>query len=121
MAPVGGNKNFIGQEARNTPKQTFNIWTTYQLPLGFKIGGGAEFKSKRYGGAPTGTVAFNPNYVPSYTRWDAMVAYDQPKYSVKLNIQNLFDKLYYDALYDNGGFTVPGQARRVILSTEYKF
>ena len=121
VAPVGGNKNFIGQEARNTPKQTLNIWTTYQLPMGFKIGGGAEFKSKRYGGAPTGTAAFNPNYVPSYTRWDAMVAYEQPKYSVKLNVQNLFDKLYYDALYDNGGFTVPGQARRVILSTEYKF
>ena len=49
------------------------------------------------------------------------MAYEQPKYSVKLNVQNLFDKLYYDALYDNGGFTVPGQARRVILSTEYKF
>jgi hypothetical protein len=30
------------------------------------------------------------------------------------------DKVYYDALYDNG-FTVPGQARRFILSTEYKF
>lgn len=121
VAPANGNKNFIGKEPRNTPKQTFNLWTTYQLPMGFKVGGGAEFKSKRYGGAPTGSAAFNPNWVSSYTRWDAMVAYEQPKYSVKLNVQNIFDKLYYDALYDNGGFTVPGQARRFILSTEYKF
>ncbi len=121
VAPTNGNPNYIGQPPRNTPKQTFNLWTTYQLPMGFKIGGGMEFKSKRYGAAPTGTAAFNPNYVSSYTRWDAMVAYEQPKYTVKFNIQNLFDKLYYDALYDNGGFSIPGQARRFILSTEYKF
>lgn len=121
VAPGNGNPNFVGKMPRNTPKQTFNLWTTYRLPLGFKVGGGMEYKSKRYGGAPTGTAAFNPNWVPSYTRWDAMVAYEQPKYTVKFNVQNVFDKLYYDALYDNGGFTVPGQARRFILSTEYKF
>jgi catecholate siderophore receptor len=121
VAPGNGNPNFVGKLPRNTPKQTFNLWTTYQLPLGFKVGGGMEYKSKRYGGAPTGTAVFNPNWVPSYTRWDAMVAYEQPKYTVKFNVQNVFDKLYYDALYDNGGFTVPGQARRFILSTEYKF
>jgi catecholate siderophore receptor len=121
VSPTNGNKNFIGQEPRNTPRQTFNLWSTYQLPHGFKVGGGMEFKSKRYGAAPTGTAAFNPNYVSSYTRWDAMVSYDQPKYTVKFNIQNLFDKLYYDSLYDNGGFSIPGQARRFILSTEYKF
>jgi catecholate siderophore receptor len=121
VSPTNGNKNFIGQEPRNTPRQTLNLWSTYQLPHGFKVGGGMEFKSKRYGAAPTGTAAFNPNYVSSYTRWDAMVSYDQPKYTVKFNIQNLFDKLYYDSLYDNGGFSIPGQARRFILSTEYKF
>jgi len=121
VAPVTGNPNFVGKEPRNTPKRTLNLWSTYKLPLGFKVGGGVEYKSERYGGAPTGTAAFNPNKVPGYMRWDAMVSYEQPKYSVKFNIQNVFDKLYYDALYDNGGFTVPGQARRFILSAEYKF
>ena len=121
VAPGNGNVNFIGQMPRNTPRKTFNLWTTYQLPYDFKVGGGMEYKSRRYGGAPTGTAAFNPNWVDSYTRWDAMVSYDQPKYTVKFNVQNIFDKVYYDALYDNGGFTVPGQARRFILSTEYKF
>jgi catecholate siderophore receptor len=121
VAPGNGNPNFVGKSPRNTPKTTFNIWSTYRLPMGFKIGGGAEYKSKRYGASPTGTAQFDPNFIPSYVRWDAMVAYEQPKYTVKFNIQNLFDKLYYDALYDSGGFTVPGQARRFILSTEYKF
>ena len=121
VAPGNGNPNFVGQQPRNTPKTTVNLWTTYRLPMGFKVGGGAEYKSKRYGAAPTGTAAFNPNNVPSYIRWDAMVAYEQPKYAVKFNVQNVFDKLYYDSLYDNGGFVVPGQARRFILSGEFKF
>jgi catecholate siderophore receptor len=124
VAPCPVNPNLVGQTARNSPKFTFNLWTTYRLGMGWKVGGGVEHKSKRYGynpGTDTSTAAFNPNTVPGYTRWDAMVAYEQPKYTVKLNVQNLFDKLYYDALYDNGGFTVPGQARRFILSAEYKF
>jgi catecholate siderophore receptor len=36
-------------------------------------------------------------------------------------VQNLLDDVYYDALYDNGAFTVPGQGRRFILTGEYKF
>lgn len=121
VAPVIGNPNFVGQMPRNAPRQTFNLWSTYQLPLGFKVGAGMDYKSERYGAAPTGTAPFNPNWAPSYVRWDAMVAYEQPKYALKLNIQNLFDKLYYDAIYDNGGFVYVGQARRAILSAEYKF
>ncbi len=122
VAP-GANPNFVGQTARNSPKYTFNLWTTYKLPGGFKLGGGAEYKSRRYVYSPTSTVVapFNPNTAPGYVRWDAMAAWEQPKYTVKLNVQNLFNKLYYDALYDNGGFAVPGQARRIILSTEFKF
>ena len=120
VSPSAPDNSAVGQMPRNTPKLTANLWSTYQLPYGFKIGGGFEYKSKRTGYVPTRSYG-NPNTVPSYVRWDAMVAYEQPKYTVKLNVQNVFDKLYYDALYDNGGFTVPGQARRFILSTEYKF
>ena len=122
VAP-GANRNFIGQTPRNTPEQTANLWTTYKLFDGWKIGGGMEYKSERYGYQPAaaGTAAFNPNVAPSYVRWDAMVAYEQPSYNIKLNVQNLFDKLYYDALYDNGGFVYVGQARRFILNAEYKF
>lgn len=120
VSPSAPDNSAVGQMPRNTPKRTANLWTTYQLPAGFKIGGGLEYKSKRTGYVPTRSYA-DPNTIPSYTRWDAMLAYEQPKYTVKLNVQNIFDKVYYDALYDNGGFTVPGQARRVILSTEYRF
>ncbi len=64
---------------------------------------------------------FNPNAAPAYARWDAMLAYEQKQYTVRLNLQNLFDTVYYDAVYDNGGFTVPGTRRRVLLTGEFRF
>jgi catecholate siderophore receptor len=36
-------------------------------------------------------------------------------------VQNLFDKVYYDAVYDNGSFSVPGTNRKFILTGELKF
>lgn len=125
-----GNAGYIGQRARNTPKYTFNLWSTYKLSGGWKIGGGVEAKGDRYGFNPSGAgaiptlpgqTAFHPNTAPAYARWDAMLAYEQKKWGVRLNVQNLFDKVYYDAVYDNGSFSVPGTGRKVILTGEYKF
>lgn len=123
-----GNAGYIGQPARNTPKYTFNLWTTYKVTGAWKIGGGVEYKDERQGFNPSGAGAvptlngaYYPNTAPAYTRFDALVAYEQPKWAIRLNIKNLFDKLYYDSIYDNGGFTVPGTRRQAILTTELKF
>jgi len=58
---------------------------------------------------------------PGYTRWDAMVAYEEKKWAVRLNVKNVFNKVYYGDIYDNGPFSVPGNRRQAILTTEYKF
>jgi catecholate siderophore receptor len=50
-----------------------------------------------------------------------MVAYEQKRWALRLNVKNVFDTLYYDAVYDNGGFAVPGTRRAVILTGELKF
>ncbi|MBN8443074.1 MAG: TonB-dependent siderophore receptor [Thauera sp.] len=118
-----------GQMPRNTPAATFNLWTTYALGQGWKVGGGVEAKTERYAYSPSTANAsnifvngdFKPNTAPAYARWDAMLAYEQPKWAARLNVKNLFDKVYYDQVYDNGGFTVPGTRRTVILTGEYKF
>jgi len=129
----------VGQRPRNTPNATMNLWATYRFLPEWKAGLGFEAKANRlaYGVQTCGTASknattglwsysnctntFTPNTAPGYVRWDAMLTYDQPKYAVKLNIQNLLNKLYYSEVYDNGGFTVPGQGRRFLLSTELKF
>jgi catecholate siderophore receptor len=51
-SPCPVNPNLVGQVARNSPKFTFNLWTTYRLGMGWKVGGGVEHKSKRYGYNP---------------------------------------------------------------------
>jgi catecholate siderophore receptor len=120
---------FAGERARNTPIATFNLWTTYALTDAWKIGGGVEAKGERYAYVPTTVNAstsfvnghFNPNTAPGYARVDLMAAYEQPKWAVRLNVKNLMDKVYYDAVYDNGGLVVPGNRRQAIITTEYKF
>lgn len=124
------NPEYIGQRPRNTPPVTFNLWTTYALAPAWKLGGGVEYKDKRYGYNPSGAgpvptlpgnSAFHPNTAPAYARVDLMLAYEQPKWLVRLNVKNVFDKLYYDALYDNGAFSVPGTRRIAIVTGEAKF
>ncbi len=122
-----GNPEYLGKRARNTPKYTLNLWTTYKLGGGWKIGGGVEAKGNRHaflpnsaGPVPTLNGRYHPNTVPAYARWDAMIAYEQTKWAVRLNIKNVFDKLYWNDVYDNGAFAVPGPRRTVILTTEVK-
>ena len=60
--------------------------------------------------------------VPGYTRIDATVAYHQPKYDIRLNVLNLANRDYYDALIQSdGGRSVPGIGRIVLLTGTYRF
>ena len=122
------NPEYAGKRARNTPRYTFNLWSTYQVAPRWKVGGGVEAKGDREavnpsgaGPVPTLNGAYHPNTAPAYARWDAMVSYEQARWTWRMNVKNLFDKVYYDSVYDNGGFTVPGVRRTVILTAEYKF
>ncbi|MEQ1597825.1 MAG: TonB-dependent receptor [Methylotenera sp.] len=133
-APDVGDSRFEGERPRNTPSATFNLWTTYKLLGNWKVGGGIEAKGERYGYNPqqqasqtsvAGGVfengSFKPNTLPGYARVDALVAYEAQRWAVRLNVKNLLDKKYYDALYDNGAFSVPGNRRQAIVTTEFKF
>jgi len=123
------DERLAGQRARNTPIGTFNLWTTYAVTDAWKVGGGVEAKGERYAYNPSATNAsgsftnghFNPNAAPGYARVDLMASYEQPKWAVRLNVKNLLNKEYYDAVYDNGGLVTPGNKRQAIITTEYKF
>ena len=125
----GAAAGLVGQRARNTPRYTYNLWTTYKLDEHWKVGAGIEAKGDRYAYVPSsGTLptlapgtSFHPNTAPAYERVDALVSYEQLRWGVKLNVKNLFDKTYYDSVYDNGGFTVPGLRRTLIVTAEFKY
>ena len=91
-----------GNRLANAPQRNASLWSTYDLPgiAGLSIGMGANYVGER--------EANNSNTftLPSYTRWDSNVTYrfgQALRYRVQLNVQNLFDKRYYDS----GGSFVP--------------
>jgi catecholate siderophore receptor len=115
------NPNMVGQRPRNTPPYTANLWTTYRVGESWRVGGGIEAKGKRLAYGTGGTNPISMARVPDFIRADLMLAYEQPRYSVKLNVLNVFNKRYYESVYENGGFTVPGTERAFQLTTTLKF
>lgn len=104
-----------GHVPSNTPRNTLTFWTAYNLTPHWEIGGGPTYMSARY--------AANTNYVQvgGYTRWDAMAAYHAKQWDLRLNLLNLTNKFYYDALIpSDGGRSVPGVGRTLLATLEYR-
>ncbi|MFJ3045484.1 TonB-dependent receptor [Herbaspirillum chlorophenolicum] len=112
---ASGLDGTLGKIPVNTPKHTLTTWSTYDVAPHWQVGGGATYMSQRYANA-TNTVQ-----VGGYTRWDATVAYLQKDYDIRLNLFNLTNKMYYDALIQSdGGRSVPGSGRTAMLSVNYR-
>lgn len=107
------NPNEVGKWPLYTPPYTANLWTTYQLPYGWRIGGGLYASGGRYG------QNANTTYAPGYTRWDALVAYEQRDYAVRINLFNLFDTRYYETVYQ--AHVIPGTSRTIQATVELKY
>jgi catecholate siderophore receptor len=110
--------NINGNTPAQVPNVVGNIWTVYRLDGGWEVGGGARGQH--------GTWLTDRNdpgsQIPGYVIYDATVAYVQPKYEIRLNAYNLFDKLYYAGGYNNRPDRVlPGQPRSVSITARYSF
>jgi len=103
----------VGRPAANTPTNTGSLWSTYQFLPNWTFGAGADGQSKRN---PSHNSS---NWAPGYVKYDAMLKYDQPRYSVQLNLNNLLDKVYWQAVYN--GHAIAGPGRTVQLTTELRF
>lgn len=118
------NPAFIGLVPQNTAPYTGNLWTTYRLPYGFRVGGGLEAQGKRYiYASPASNLSPPPTLrnVPAYVKWDAMLAYEQPLYTLALNFINITNQYYYPSAYQNGGFANPGTPRSVMFTASLKY
>lgn len=105
----------VGRTPGLMPKITANIWATYRVSPGWRAGVGADGMSSRKPAlAETGL-----NRAPGYAKVDALVEYLSGPYTVRLNLKNLFDRVYADGLYR--GFTVPGETRAAQLTVSATF
>ncbi|MGY4417965.1 putative 2-oxoglutarate/Fe(II)-dependent dioxygenase YbiX [Bradyrhizobium sp. JR6.1] len=86
----------VGLPLANVAHQSFSMLTKYQLTDMWELGGQAVYRSKVYGG--TLLAANQGTSIPSYWRFDAFAEAKIDKHwTMKLFVNNIFDKRYYDA------------------------
>jgi catecholate siderophore receptor len=118
-----GTATNTGAQLQFSPKLTFTSWTTYTLPMGLQIGGGARYvdSSFRNGNANQATQA-NLAESPDYWVLDAMAAYDfNEQVSLQFNVQNLTDEFYLASLNNGGSRFVLGAPRTFLLTGRVQF
>lgn len=111
----------VGRPLANIAHQSFSLLSKYQLNDTWELGGQAVYRSKIYGG--TLLAANQGTSIPSYWRFDAFAeAKLDQHWKLKLFVNNIFDKRYYDALYQSAApfvLEAPGRAAYVVLSARY--
>jgi catecholate siderophore receptor len=111
----------VGLKLANVAHQSFSLLTKYQLTDVWELGGQAVYRSEIYGG--TLLAANQGTSIPGYWRFDAFAeAQIDKNWKVKLYVNNLFDKRYYDALYQSAApfvLEAPGRAAYLVISARY--
>ncbi len=103
-----------------TPKSAFTAWSTYRLPFGLTIGGGARYNGSLKRG--TDGAIGTPAYTDSYWVFDALASYPVNRhFDLQLNLYNLFDNDYVAAINKSGYRYTPGTPRSAMLTANIRF
>lgn len=118
---TAGYTTNVGLQLANIAHQSFNVLTKYQVLPDWEVGGQATYRSKIYGG--TLLAANQGTSLPDYWRFDAFVEHKVDKnLTIKLAVNNIFNKLYYDTLYQSAApFVMLGPGRVGYLVASAKF
>ncbi|MEH2201680.1 MAG: TonB-dependent siderophore receptor [Nostoc sp.] len=101
-----------GNYLNNVPKNSFNLWTKYEIQSGSLKGLGFGL-GLFYVGERQADLE-NSFQLPSYVRTDAAIFYKQGQLRAQLNFRNLFDVDYFESarsllrVYPGEPFTVQG-------------
>ena len=107
----------VGLNPGLTPAKQANVWTTYRIADQWRIGGGITAVSENH---PASSSAANLlNTAPGYVKADAMAEYlVNARNSLKFNIDNLGDTVYYSSLYQGWPSLAPGRSVRVTWTVQ---
>lgn len=119
----------VGLQLANIAPQSFNVLNKYELTHWFELGAQASYVSQIEGGsllAANGGVAYpnppNPTLLPSHWRFDTFAeAKVGARSELKLYVQNVFNKTYYDSLYQSAQpfiAVAPGRSVSLIVSAK---
>jgi catecholate siderophore receptor len=111
----------VGLPLANVANQSFSLLSKYQLTDMWEIGGQAVYRSQILGG--TLLAANQGTSIPSFWRFDTFAeAKINKNWQVKLFVNNIFNKLYYTALYQSAApfvLEAPGRTASVMLSARF--
>jgi catecholate siderophore receptor len=111
----------IGLPLANIAHQSFTLLSKYQIDDRWEVGGQAVFRSRIFGG--TLLAANQGTQLPSFWRFDTFAEAKIDQYwKVKLFVNNIFNKLYYTALYQSATpfvLEAPGRTAALQLSARF--
>lgn len=78
----------------NTPKDSFSLWTTFDVSDRLTVGGGGIYRSSQFGDSA------NTREIPSYFTFDIMAEFKVTETaSIRMAVNNLTDERYVDRSY----------------------
>jgi catecholate siderophore receptor len=111
----------VGLPLANIANQSFSLLSKYQIDDRWEVGGQAVYRSKMYGG--TLLAANQGTSLPSFWRFDTFAeAKIDKNWTIKLFVNNIFNKLYYTALYQSAApfvLEAPGRTASVMISARF--
>ena len=110
----------LGLALANTPKNTFSLWTSYQLPwFGAQIGGGLQYVDSRVASTTPNATTKLIESVPGYTTVQVMAKLPlRPGLDLQINGYNLTNAKYFDLLHP--AHVVPGAGRSMLVTLNFK-
>ncbi len=120
--PQDGGRSAEGQPLGNTPRNSANLWTTYEVLPDVELGYGARYVGSRYVASDVDAK------IDSYWVHNAMASYQvTDAFSLQLNVNNLFDEEYVERVRGRPGLDSRssavelGDGRSAVLSANYRF
>jgi catecholate siderophore receptor len=112
---TGVDAGIAAQDKRtpNTPRHNATVWTTWRVQSKWEVGGGLLYSSART------LNNYETAMVDGYVRLDATIAYLEKSFEVRLNLQNLTDKLYFEG--SSAGRATPVRGRTALAGVVYRF
>jgi len=116
-----------GNPLANTPTDSANVWTTYNILRHFTLGYGLNYTSWVYATAndASTTAIYNRTRVPGFVVHNLLASYSiERRFTVQLNVTNLFDKEYFTQLRSSSttsGWVNPGAGRTATLAAIMSF
>lgn len=109
----------VGRRFANIPQHSASLLATYRILDSVQVGGQVYWQDEVFGGTQFAGTA----QIPGYARFDAVARWKPTAYSeLRLNVLNLTNKTYYDAIYRSSSpfaYVAPGRSATLNLTLSF--